>query len=104
MFGISEFVLFISVIVILTGVLGVLRFNDFFSRLHPSGMIDSLGIHILIIGFCFHIFPDFLTIFKCILLMSLIFTTSPLSCYLLSRTFFEDSMANLKYISEDKNK
>ena len=36
--------------VILTGSIGLLRMPDFFSRIHPGGMVDTLGAGLTIAG------------------------------------------------------
>jgi len=62
------------------GTLGILRFPDFYSRLHPAGKLDTFGLMTtmgalaLYVAFVDH---EFLTALKIILIVVFIFLTSP---------------------------
>ena len=65
-----------------TGVIGLLRFPDFYSRLHPAGKLDTLGLLLSLIGlalFNLHHFSlgTLLTSLKIILIVVFVFLASP---------------------------
>ena len=72
----------------LVAVVGFLRLPDVFSRLHVTGILDTLGAPLLLIGvavlsgFC-------LTAFKLVLGVVFLYVTSPLVGHLLSRSAIE---------------
>jgi multicomponent Na+:H+ antiporter subunit G len=64
------------------GVLGILRFPDFYSRLHPAGKLDSLGSLLMMTALALYNLHHFslgslLTSLKIILIVALVFITSP---------------------------
>lgn len=64
------------------GSLGILRFPDFYSRLHPAGKLDSLGLLMTMTGMALYTLQDFslatvLTALKIMLIVVFIFITSP---------------------------
>jgi multicomponent Na+:H+ antiporter subunit G len=67
---------------ILSAIIGILRFPDFYTRLHASGVSDSLGIPVFLIGLSF-LQPDFTSGLKLILLAVIIFIISPTSTHAL---------------------
>lgn len=78
---------------VLTGALGMLRMPDFFSRLHPAGVTDSLGIPCVLIGLMIH---TGLTLVsgKLLLLMLFLLLTSPTACHALAKAAFLSDMAD----------
>jgi multicomponent Na+:H+ antiporter subunit G len=64
------------------GAIGILRFPDFYSRLHPAGKLDTAGALLMMIGLALFNLQDFtlgalLTSVKIILVVVIIFLTSP---------------------------
>jgi multicomponent Na+:H+ antiporter subunit G len=64
------------------GAVGILRFPDFYSRLHPAGKLDTLGLLLSMIGlalFNLHHFSlgALLTSLKIILIAVFVFLASP---------------------------
>lgn len=64
------------------GTVGILRFPDFYSRLHPAGKLDTMGSLLMLIGlalFNLHYFSlgTLLTSLKIILIIVFIFLASP---------------------------
>jgi len=64
------------------GAVGILRFPDFYSRLHPAGKLDTLGSLLMLIGLALfnlhHIsLANLLTSLKIILIVVFIFLASP---------------------------
>jgi multicomponent Na+:H+ antiporter subunit G len=64
------------------GSLGILRFPDFYSRLHPAGKLDSMGLLMTMAGMALYTLQDFslatvLTALKIMLIVVFVFITSP---------------------------
>ena len=64
------------------GSIGILRFPDFFSRLHPAGKLDTMGVLMCMTGMAIYTARDFslpsiLTALKIMLIVVVIFITSP---------------------------
>lgn len=78
---------------VLTGALGILRMPDFFSRLHPAGVTDSLGIPFVLIGLMLHAGLTLVS-GKLLLLMLFLLLTSPTACHALARAAFLSGMAD----------
>ena len=84
LFYLSWALIGLGVFLIFTGAVGVLRFPDFFTRLHPAGMIDSCGLFCVIAGL---IVQHGFTLFsgKLILLTLFIFMTGPTATHVLAK-------------------
>ncbi len=67
----------------LGGSIGVIRFPDFYSRLHPAGMLDSMGLLLTMIAMAIYfISHDFslasvLSSIKILMIVLFVFITSP---------------------------
>ena len=64
------------------GLIGILRFPDFYSRLHPAGKLDTLGLMLTMTSLGFYNLYDFslgtlINGFKMILIMAFVFLASP---------------------------
>jgi multicomponent Na+:H+ antiporter subunit G len=64
------------------GAVGLLRFPDFYSRLHPAGMLDSMGLLLAMIGLALfnlhHVtLHTTLTSLKILMIVVFVFITSP---------------------------
>jgi multicomponent Na+:H+ antiporter subunit G len=64
------------------GAVGILRFPDFYSRLHPAGKLDTLGSFLALIALALFNLHHFslgavLTSLKIILIMVFVFLASP---------------------------
>ncbi len=73
-----------GVFFMLTGSIGILRFGDFFTRLHPAGVTDSLGAPLTLLGLV--LIEGFsLVTLKLILLILLVYITAPTACHALAK-------------------
>lgn len=68
----------------LSGAIGVIRFPDFYSRLHPAGMLDSMGLFLSMAGVALFILfhhglslASVLTSLKIMLIVVFVYITSP---------------------------
>ncbi len=82
---------------VLTGVLGILRMPDIFTRLHAASLTDSLGLELILIGLMFHSGWSLATL-KLLLIAIFILFTSPTATHALANAAFISSKSR-----QDKN-
>jgi|TARA_B100001741_G_C16332767_1_gene495777 multicomponent Na+:H+ antiporter subunit G len=63
-------------IFVLIGAFGLIRFPDFYTRLHAAGITDTLGAELILLGLMFQAGLSLVTV-KLILISLFIFFTSP---------------------------
>jgi multicomponent Na+:H+ antiporter subunit G len=66
------------------GALGILRLPDLFARMHAAGIIDTLGIGLIILGLAFQAGWSLLTV-KLLFVLAFVFFTSPTTTHALAR-------------------
>ena len=64
------------------GAVGILRFPDFYSRLHPAGKLDTMGLFMCMISMALYTLHEFslsavLTSLKILMIVVFVFITSP---------------------------
>ncbi|PCO07127.1 sodium:proton antiporter [Microbulbifer flavimaris] len=69
----------------ISGALGILRFPDFYSRMHAASMTDTLGTYLIIGGLMFTAGWG-LPLFKLTLILVFIFFTSPTAGHALAKS------------------
>jgi multicomponent Na+:H+ antiporter subunit G len=74
--------LILAMIVFTGGAVGIIRFPDFYSRLHPAGKLDTMGILLSMLGLAIYNLHHFslgtlLTSLKLLLIVTFVFITSP---------------------------
>lgn len=82
-------------------VTGMLRFPDFYTRMHAGGKGDTLSTILILLGAAIHVFEDFfydplqwgvlLVMVKILAIAAFIMLTSPTSTHALMRAGFEDA-------------
>ncbi len=84
----------------LTGAVGILRLPDFYSRIHPAGKSDTLAQLMILMGLVFQVFRnDSYDIFigvKLILIVLLLFITSPTAVHAIARAAHLDEQNSRK--------
>ncbi|MEW5908959.1 MAG: monovalent cation/H(+) antiporter subunit G [Thermodesulfobacteriota bacterium] len=68
------------------GAVGILRFPDFYSRLHPAGKLDTLGLLLSMIAAALYVIQQFslasvLIGIKILLIAVFVFVTSPIATH-----------------------
>lgn len=71
-------------IFLLIGAVGVLRFPDFYTRLHPAGITDTAGAGLVLAGLMVESGFNLITA-KLVLVLLLVVFTSPVSCHATAR-------------------
>ena len=84
MIYVSIFLISLGIFFFFAGAVGVIRFPDFYSRLHPAGMIDTMGVMLSMSGLALYVLAhhglagaNILTAIKIILIVVFIYLTSP---------------------------
>ncbi len=76
--------LFVGAFLMVTSSVGILRMPDFFTRLHPVGVGDSLGAPLMILGTaCF--MATTLAALKLVILAIFMFITGSTACHALAK-------------------
>ncbi|MEO5342752.1 MAG: monovalent cation/H(+) antiporter subunit G [Gammaproteobacteria bacterium SHHR-1] len=70
---------------VFSGGLGLLRFPDFFSRMHAAGVMDTLGAGLILLGLLFQV-EDWLVAVKLLLILAFIGLTSPTASHALAKS------------------
>ena len=81
----SGLLLLLGCFFMLTGAIGLLRFPDFYSRMHAAGITDTLAAFLVISGLML-VAGWSLALFKLALIMLFIFFTSPTASHALARS------------------
>ena len=76
------FLLTMGFVFFVGGAVGILRMPDFYSRLHPAGKLDTLGIMSMVVGFALYNLHHFsvetlLLSIKMLLIAFFVFLSSP---------------------------
>ena len=81
---VSLLIIALGIFFFLAGAVGVIRFPDFYSRLHPAGMIDSMGLLLSMSGLALYVLSHHglsgthvLTAIKIMLIVIFVYITSP---------------------------
>lgn len=64
----------------ITGGIGVLRLPDVFTRLHASGMTDTMGAGLILTGLMLQAVPSLATV-KLLLILAFLWMTSPVATH-----------------------
>ncbi len=78
----STIILICGLIVFTGGSIGIIRFPDFYSRLHPAGKLDTGGLVITMFAFVLYVIQPLsltaiITSIKIVLIVVFVFITSP---------------------------
>ena len=68
---------------VLVGAIGMIRFPDFWSRLHAASVTDSAGMILLLLGMCLQAGVSLITV-KLILIAVFLFITGPTSTHVVA--------------------
>ena len=80
--------LFVGFFFIAASAIGVIRLPDFYSRLHASGMGETLGLMLSFLGLA--IYEGFtLTAVKLIIIFLLVFLANPIGTHILGRVAYK---------------
>ena len=69
------------------GAIGLIRFPDFYTRMHAAGKCDTLGSLLILVGLASHQGLDFSTL-KLVVIALFIFFTSPTATHAIARAAY----------------
>lgn len=69
---------------LILGAIGMLRLPDVFARMHPTGLIDTMGSGLIILGMAFQVEWSIVTV-KLMLIVVFIFFSTPTATHALAR-------------------
>jgi multicomponent Na+:H+ antiporter subunit G len=81
---VSWFSLVAGGVILIIGTVGMLRFPDFFTRLHAASVIDTLGSMLIVLGLVLQAGLNLITI-KLLLIIFFILFTTPTAAHALAR-------------------
>ena len=79
----------------ITGGIGLIRFPDFFSRLHPAGVTDTLGAALILIGLMFQAGLNLISV-KLLFILAFLLLTSPTATHALAKSALHGKLKPLK--------
>lgn len=88
---ISWFAIVIGSFFVISGAVGLIRFPDFYSRLHAASMTDTLGIALILGGLALQAGWS-LVLVKLIFIVVLVFITSPTASHALAKAGAYDDL------------
>ncbi len=69
---------------IISGIIGLYRFPDFYTKIHAAGVVEICGVPICLIGLaCLH--SDFASIFKLLAISFLMLLLNPVATHAIAR-------------------
>ena len=83
-FGLTAGFLISGLIILITAVIGVYKFDYVLNRMHAAAMGDTLGLLFCLIGLTISA-PDIWTALKFLLIISFLWMASPVSSHLIAR-------------------
>ncbi len=79
----SWVLLIVGSIFVITGGIGLVRMPDFFTRLHPASMTDTMGAGLMLLGLMLQSGVSFVTV-KLVLILFFLLITSPTAAHALA--------------------
>lgn len=90
----SSLCLFIGSFLAISGGVGILRFPDFYTRMHAVGVTDTLGTGMILIGLMI-LSPDLLVFAKLVIVLLLTLLTGPTTSHVLAKAAFNNGLMPL---------
>ena len=87
-------------IFLIIGTIGLIRFPDFFTRLHASSVVDTLGFILIMMGLMLQAGLSLVTV-KLILIVIFILFTSPTAAHALAKAALHGGVKPLLHHSGD---
>jgi multicomponent Na+:H+ antiporter subunit G len=85
----------------LSGGVGIIRFPDFYTRMHAVGVTDTLGAGMILIGLMLQN-PGSLVVLKLLLIMVMTLFISPVASHALAKAAFRNDLVPLSERNEHK--
>ena len=85
--GITGIFLFVGCFFVVASSIGVVRFPDFYSRMHPAGKNDTLGQALILVGLIIYEGFSFVSI-KLLLIIIFIFIVNPTATHAIGKAAY----------------
>ena len=85
----------------LSGGVGIIRFPDFYTRMHAVGVTDTLGAGMILIGLMLQN-PDSLVILKLLMILVMTLFISPVASHALAKAAFRNNLVPVSDRNENK--
>jgi multicomponent Na+:H+ antiporter subunit G len=85
----------------LSGGVGIIRFPDFYTRMHAVGVTDTLGAGMILIGLMLQN-PGGLVVLKLLLILVMTLFISPVASHALAQAAFKNNLVPLSDSNENK--
>ena len=76
---------------IVTGSVGIVRFPDFYTRMHPAGKTDTLGQGLILFGLIVYEGVSFVSV-KLLFIIVFIFIANPTATHFLAQTAYQSGL------------
>ena len=93
--------LFLGSFLCLSGGLGIIRFPDFYTRMHAVGVTDTLGAGMILIGLILQN-PEGLVVLKLLFILVMTIFISPVASHALAKAAFRNDLVPLSDNNENK--
>lgn len=97
----SALCLLIGSFLCLSGGIGIIRFPDFYTRMHAVGVTDTLGAGMILIGLMLQI-PEAIVVVKLLLILLMTIFISPVASHALAKAAFRNDLVPLSDNKENK--
>ena len=97
----SALCLLVGSFLCLSGGVGIIRFPDFYTRMHAVGVTDTLGAAMILIGLMLQN-PDSLVVLKLLLILVMTLFISPVASHALAKAAFRNDLVPLSERNENK--
>ncbi|MCW8834104.1 MAG: monovalent cation/H(+) antiporter subunit G [Colwellia sp.] len=98
----SGFFLLIGSFLCFSGAIGLLRFPDFYTRMHAVGVTDTLGAGMILVGLMI-ISTDFLVFAKLAMVLLLTLLIGPTTSHVLAKAAFHNGLTPKSLSNQEKN-
>lgn len=98
----SGFFLLVGSFLCFSGGIGLLRFPDFYTRMHAAGVTDTLGAGMILIGLMI-ISTDILVFSKLVLVLLLTLLIGPTTSHVLAKAAYHNGLMPKNLSNYDKN-
>ena len=85
----------------LSGGVGIIRFPDFYTRMHAVGVTDTLAAAMILIGLMLQN-PEVLVLLKLLLILLMTIFISPVASHALAKTALRNNLAPLQDSHDNK--
>ena len=98
----SSICLLIGSFLCISGGVGILRFPDFYTRMHAAGVTDTLGAGMILIGLMLQS-QDFLVFAKLVMILLMMLFINPTASHALAKSAIHNGLKPVLDIKERNN-